>query len=413
LSNLKISDLNKFERLGIVLNITKSKNDCMTGTKNIIFVFILLLSSYCRSGLEIILTTGDITRVINIPDSIPKEPLSRLFSHVEYVKLESSERSQIGVITKALIDNDRIYIFDNIQKCLLCFDVDGKYISRYQNLGNGPGEYKTIHDFDLLPDRKGVVLLADYDKILLLDRELKFQKGQKTMYKASSLAALTQDIFAFYTAQWEGIVNGDTANQYNLVINNIKSREAAGLFPNQLSKRLRFGGEIVFYRSDALIYLNPIHYNGYFVSEKGVDSTWYFDFNKRKFNDEELNRLNSSKDRHNLLTANPGKVGGIRNVYLKGNLIFFEALESRGASQSIISRQYFFNINSKEICSGLYNDLSDLKMPGFFLGSFNGGFFAQIPAHLLKLPGTMVIPESLKDIEITDNPIIAFYYAKK
>jgi hypothetical protein len=52
-------------------------------------------------------------------------------------------------------------------------------------------------------------------------------------------------------------------------------------------------------------------------------------------------------------------------------------------------------------------------MPGFFLGSFNGGFFAQIPAHLLKLPGTMVIPESLKDIDITDNPIIAFYYAKK
>jgi hypothetical protein len=253
---------------------------------------------------------------------MPMEPLSRLFSHVEYVKLESSERSQIGVITKALFDNDRIYIFDNIQKCLLCFDVNGKYISRYQNLGNGPGEYKTIHDFDLLPDSKGVVILADYDKIILLNRDLQFQKDKKTLYKASSLAALTQDIFAFYTAQWEGIVNGDTANQYNLVINNIKSRKAAGLFPNQLSKRLRFGGEIVFYRSDALIYLNPMHYDGYFVSERGVDSIWYFDFNKRKFADEELNRLNSSKDRHNLLTANPGKVGGIRNVYLKGNLIF-------------------------------------------------------------------------------------------
>ena len=390
----------------------KAKNDCMNRIRIGFFILIILLPSFSRSGLEIETRTGEITRVINIPDSLPKQPLSRIFSHVEYIKLESSERSLIGVITKAFIDDDRIYIFDNIQKCLLCFGVDGKYISRYQNLGNGPGEYKTIHDFDLLPNRKGIVLLADNERILLLDRDLKFLKDQKTLFKSSSLAALTLDIFAFYTAQWEGIVNGDTANQYNLVINNIKTKEAAGLFPNQLSKRLRFGGEIVFYRSDALIYLNPMHYNGYFVSERGVDSIWYFDFNRKRFDDEELNRLNSSKDRYNLLAASPGKVSGIRNVYLKGNLLFFEALVSRGAMQSI-SRQYFHNIHSKEIYGGLYNDLSDLKMPGFFLGSFNEGFFAQIPAHLLKSPGTTAIPESLKDVEITDNPIIAFYYLKK
>lgn len=357
--------------------------------------------------------TGEITNLIEIPDTIPRQPNSKIFSRVEYIKLESSERSQIGIISKALIDDDRIYILDNIQKCLLCFSVDGRYISRYEKPGRGPGEYKTIHDFDILPNNKGIALLADYDRILFLDRDLEFQKDQRNSFKSSSLASLTQDIFSFYTAQWEGIVNGDTTNQYNLIISNVKTKESTGLFADQLSKRLRFGSEIVFYRSDALIYINPLHYNGYFVSESGVDSIWHFDFNSRNFNDKELNSLKTSKDRHDMLAANPGKVGGIRNVYLKDNLMSFEALVSRGASQSIISRQYFYNFSSKEIYGGLDNDLSDLKMLGFFLGIFNEGFFSQIPAQLLKLPGTIEVPEYLKDIEITDNPIIAFYYVKK
>jgi len=70
--------------------------------------------------------------------------------HIKYVTLETSRDCLIGTINKILIRNNRIYVSDfNQARSLFVFDLDGKYLFKISKIGKGPGEYISLHDFDI------------------------------------------------------------------------------------------------------------------------------------------------------------------------------------------------------------------------------------------------------------------------
>lgn len=75
-------------------------------------------------------------------------PFDSIFELDEYIVLETHDNSIISNCNKILFDNNHIYINDGENR-ILSFNNDGTFIREYQHIGNGPGEYIRLSDFNL------------------------------------------------------------------------------------------------------------------------------------------------------------------------------------------------------------------------------------------------------------------------
>lgn len=89
------------------------------------------------------------------------------------IKLETTEESLIGEITKIKYYNKKFYVFDqNESQSLFVFNSDGKFINKI-NRGQGPGEIIEPWDFNINEDNGSILLwdqmtfnLNKYDELL-------------------------------------------------------------------------------------------------------------------------------------------------------------------------------------------------------------------------------------------------------
>jgi hypothetical protein len=95
--------------------------------------------------------------------------------NIDYIKLETTEESLLGFISKLTITNDRIYVLDQLlTKALFVFDKSGKFLFKIGRVGNGPGEYVVVTDFYLNEKDSTIHLLADGRKIINFDYDGSF-----------------------------------------------------------------------------------------------------------------------------------------------------------------------------------------------------------------------------------------------
>jgi hypothetical protein len=71
----------------------------------------------------------------------PLKYMEHLFPLEELIVLEEREESLIGGIGWLSRVDDRLLIVDNIQDLVLLFDLQGRFLGRLGNKGQGPGEY--------------------------------------------------------------------------------------------------------------------------------------------------------------------------------------------------------------------------------------------------------------------------------
>jgi hypothetical protein len=384
--------------------------------KIICVLALICVSEGAISGQNLKTGTQEYNRVIKVGMYEEVRPFSELFSRVDYVPLETREGALVGNIDKALISGELLFILDKTQKSVLSFGTDGRYKGKFHNPGNGPNEYLEIYDFDLLPSGKGLVFLADNKRLFILDNNLAFQNVIKAPWNGVGIAAVTPSVYGFYTSRWLETTEDGTGNLYNLILGDLSTGKTKGFFSGTLAKRIRFTGTSRFFRSDVLAYVEPFDNRCNFLSSGGIDSVWFFDFGKMVLNQKDLEKIQTFNEYLSLASANKGIVTEIDDIKIKGNLAYFSYRVVEGPRPSSQTQhQCFLNLTS-----GIYypvrppvNDLSSLRFPGIFLGTFAGGYFAQIPSFLLGQEGVGDIPSSLRKAGVADNPVMVFYYVRK
>jgi hypothetical protein len=121
----------------------------------------------------------------------------------QIIPLETNEDYLISSIDKIEIQNDHIYIKDDLAKSIYIFDMNGKYSGKINAIGNGPGEY-------VIPS---YMTVAD-TSIIIVDNPT----GKQIKYNLLSLQAIeekrvfdkiwcTEDIFVlsgtlYYVNAW-------------------------------------------------------------------------------------------------------------------------------------------------------------------------------------------------------------------
>jgi hypothetical protein len=135
---------------------------------------ILVMIFFCSCSHKSTNDTSNTDTVIEIdllsePGSTVKK-LSEIATNVEYIPLQTTESSLIARLVLKIVNVDnRIYIRNSgLGGEILCFDIDGKFHFKLQNVGRGPGEYTSITDFDISSDNKILTILSSIDRKLLV-----------------------------------------------------------------------------------------------------------------------------------------------------------------------------------------------------------------------------------------------------
>ena len=117
---------------------------------------------------EIVIDFSKSEKVVDISDVIDS-------TFFKIVALETNANSLIGEIDKIFYQNQRIYIVDKMQKCIIVFDDEGRFLFKLHKPGRGAGEYTEIQTATVTPDN---IIVVDMGKrvALFYDLEGNYQR---------------------------------------------------------------------------------------------------------------------------------------------------------------------------------------------------------------------------------------------
>jgi hypothetical protein len=127
-----------------------------------------------------------------------------LVKEVKYIRLDGSSDMLFKGIDKIKIDNGRIFILDRRLKKLFVFDSEGTGIGTAGTLGQGPGEYLQITDFDVnaAGDIYFIDATADNDRLFVFNKDLQFVSVKKMTFDADLIHCLRNNKLLFGLASW-------------------------------------------------------------------------------------------------------------------------------------------------------------------------------------------------------------------
>lgn len=133
---------------------------------------------------------------IDVNKQITKS-LDDYISHIEIIPLETTDEALLQNYWKVIEHNDKIFILDR-SSGLYVFDNNGKYLSKIGNLGNGPGEYIYIADFQINPFTENIEILEPLGKVKVysIDGEYLYHYGERYQ-EVSYFYIIDEDLVLF------------------------------------------------------------------------------------------------------------------------------------------------------------------------------------------------------------------------
>mgnify|MGYP006430069777 CR=1 FL=1 len=142
-----------------------------------LFVLILIVLQACSQFSQkqpIVDAKGDVARFLLRPNQSININANEQLKNIEVVPLEGTPKSFVGAIEEVYQDSTtgRWYILDSKKNsAIIIFEQDGKFVKRIHNIGNGPGEYQQINDFELSDGKWIEVLDGRGQKLIKFDLE--------------------------------------------------------------------------------------------------------------------------------------------------------------------------------------------------------------------------------------------------
>ena len=220
-----------------------------------IFVFVILLLflvNSCVNQEKPNFMFENVPLIINI-DSVEADTLK--VNCLKYIPLETSDECIIGNYSKELIRNQKIYVADfHMAMAIFVFDMNGKFIFKISERGQGPNEYVSIKDFDI--DSNGEIYIYDSHgkKFVVFSSEGKFVRKIPIDYFFSSFCLMNNKMYWSKLYQ-SGIMIANLA-VYDVVDNktDFLMNEEKELHPTNLLNNRSYD---FFYSPDSIVYFSP------------------------------------------------------------------------------------------------------------------------------------------------------------
>lgn len=130
-------------------------------------ILLMLITMACTSKKEN--AQNDIVHISFQEEGNPI--LSEKDMECYFIPLETTLDNLMGEIHRIEIFDNLIFALDNMQRKLLVFDMNGKFVQQIGNNGNGPGGYVYPINFSINKNKK-IISVADARQNKLLNYNL-------------------------------------------------------------------------------------------------------------------------------------------------------------------------------------------------------------------------------------------------
>lgn len=371
--------------------------------KKILFLFAIVSLAACKEKVES--PQVHPAKSITIKKHSENNTLNDFLEMDSYVIL--SNEVTLGKIKRTIIWNDRIYILDSQSK-IFCFSISGDYLFKISSIGRGPGEYMEIHNFSI-DNKNGIINVycnSSRKLISYSSRNGKFESEQKM--RMSPLSIASNDGYNYFYSPYRTVPDKDL--QYTLLSSKANQKLSERLFAyNSLSAfRYRSGLDFPFYYNQDELYFKKRFEPIIYTLKKGKAIPKY------EIIMPNMTPLSfwEARPSRKLISSHQG-TWGINNVYECCHYLYYLYSGEDGGSFIF----YDIDKNNTLFYSQEKTYISSTELPifSFINGVYNDSFFCVIDATLVSKftrehPETM--PNSLKGVEVSDNPVIFFYKPK-
>ena len=376
----------------------------------IVILFALLSSISCtRSARDF--DKG--SNIIGVDlDTIQYQPsIKDLFEKVEIIPLETKKESIIESSSglKHQVYKDRHYILSTKQNKLFVFERKGSFVKTIEKIGNGPGEYRMIYDFEISRFDGKLHLMAPYGSILIYDSE--GEKFIESFHLPDSIRAvhqfkiLNEDIYVF---------NSDSENSDLYFYSKSKNAIVSSLsvMPNFLRVTpFKYARTPFYYYKDSLRYFMGYDGTVFNINPENfsLDKRYFLDFGKRNFILKDL-PLNES------VIYYYEYYKSIANKIATGFAIYFETdkyLISRYDLKNNIN-YLFYNKQNKKIMS-VFKVKEDVQLGLSFIESDTLYYFVPVDSAHLYLNDKVVSVENFEKLQklTSDSNLLMIKYVLK
>lgn len=208
----------------------------------------------------------------------------------------------VGRIDKLLFYRDLLCVFDrSITNTVHLFDRQGRYLKTIGRQGEGPGEYRKIHDVQINPYTNLIEIWdGTNQQILSYDEQGNLLQERRVDIFAAAFGMIDSTTYIFY----KGNASFDPSLDYKLIAVDAERQEVNGkLFPVQ-------GAEREFSVQDPNIVLNYNAANGkhyftrlfddhiYSIRDRQLTADYFVDFGRRAV---DINQVNFNQDKNKII----------------------------------------------------------------------------------------------------------------
>jgi len=167
-----------------------------------LFILLLLSCSRKSDSDSVVLKEIDIESSVGGGKIVP---LSEVATDINFVMLETTESSLIEFNEVVFIENERIYVRSGAKRHLTVFDMNGRFLFRFNRTGRGGQEYTRVQWVDIEPGT-GNILVSDSRNLKLYDRDgmflqkIEFPKIDRTYFIDAKFLSKDSLISAAYNA---------------------------------------------------------------------------------------------------------------------------------------------------------------------------------------------------------------------
>ena len=185
-------------------------------------------------------------------DQADEEYLASSFiRNYKIIPLETNENCLLSSIDKIKKVNEKLFVLDRVNNAIFIFRESGEYLQSLFKVGNGPGEYVQIMDFDVEDD---CLYVLDFPRqaILKYNEDLSYEGMVQYSTMASQFLISGEKIFLYNEPSGQkDDYRFSLIDKNGNYIENILSREGLSTY--------NYGGIDVFSKVNNIPFITTVH----------------------------------------------------------------------------------------------------------------------------------------------------------
>lgn len=360
------------------------------------FVFLIcfiFLSSCKKSESHVWDEKGELWNCTEFSDD--SLVLSTLVKSYRLLPLETNDTSLLGGINKIVYQDSLVYLLDKrfTSKVFAFSANEGKFVRKFGEIGNGPGEYSNIDDFSIDEKKRKIYMLADRNRLITYTLDGDYVMEKQLPFMATHFEYMMNRFFFIC----------DLSDEDNLLITDINLNLLSSHFPNDVYKsNYRILIHPLQKKENELLFHRFLDNRIYRINHDGeLSIAYHIEFGANSMCHEDIGNLTEKELKDMMKT----KVGNVKYFTETDKYAFILFFDRNLPCVSIFDRE------SNEARSYTYQALKDdfikKDFPILEYTLPNGSFTSVIPFNLIE---HLLENKLLQHVNEDSNPVLYQLY---